>query len=115
MTELERRARIADALRAESGEVKRWWWLSFCDPRRPKGSQFLGVAIVRGRGMGTAVAEAHKRGCNPGGEVQGLSLPPWATPPKTHVNRLLAKAEIDELKPVWKAQKKAPPGPSGTE
>jgi hypothetical protein len=27
----------------------RWWWLCFCDPAKPGGEQFLGVAIVQGR------------------------------------------------------------------
>ena len=31
-----------------------WWWLSFCDPDKPRGSQFLGVVIVRGESMGAA-------------------------------------------------------------
>lgn len=50
------------------------WWLSFCDARRPKGSQFLGACCVMGDDFTGAVRSAHLHGCNPGGEVQGLKI-----------------------------------------
>lgn len=51
-------------------------WLSFCDPHRPKGSRFLGVAIVPGAEVITAARVAWALGCNPGGEVEGRAIPP---------------------------------------
>lgn len=51
------------------------WWLSFCDADRPKGAQFLGACIVPGIDMISAVKEAHRLGCNPGGAVKGFQIP----------------------------------------
>jgi hypothetical protein len=45
------------------------FWLSFCDDERPKGSQFLGVAIVHGIDPIDAVGAAWALGINPGGQV----------------------------------------------
>jgi hypothetical protein len=44
------------------------FWMSFCDPELPKGSQFLGVAIVEAEAERTAIATAWDNDCNPGGE-----------------------------------------------
>lgn len=52
-----------------------WWWLSFCDPKRPEGAQLLGVTIVEGKTFLGAVMRAHALGCNPGGEVEGRQIP----------------------------------------
>jgi len=71
----------------------RWWWLSFADERRPEGQQFLGACMVQAWGMGTAVAEAHRRKLNPGGEVIGLAIPDGAPEPLPEwTNRLLTRA-----------------------
>lgn len=68
-------ARLDELLMEEAAESPSWWWLSFCDPARPKGEQFLGVAIVRAGGVVSAAAEAGRLGINPGGEVAGADLP----------------------------------------
>lgn len=86
------------------------WWLSFCDPARPPGSQFLGVAIVEpdfvsglpgseGAELVSACAAAHRLGCNPGGEVQGHPLPDHIA---EHIgpawrNRLLTRSQAESL------------------
>ena len=46
-----------------------WWYLSFCDPLLPRGTQFLGACFCRGRDQRQAVQAAWNLGCNPGGEV----------------------------------------------
>lgn len=51
------------------------WWLSFADPTRPTGSQFLGAALVEGQSLLDAAQTAWILGCNPGGEVGGVELP----------------------------------------
>lgn len=51
------------------------YWLSFCDPKLPKGSQFLGVAIVSASTMPDAIIKSWADATNPGGEVQGVKLP----------------------------------------
>jgi hypothetical protein len=52
------------------------WWLSFCDGKRPVGSQFLGACVVSGCCMVDAVQTAHLNGVNPGGEVMGHPIEP---------------------------------------
>lgn len=72
-----------------------WWWLSFCDPDKPRGSQFLGVVIVRGESMVEAVLTAHRLGINPGGSVMGAAfkgLGDW-TVPEEFADRLLSRED----------------------
>ncbi len=45
------------------------WWCSFCDPRKPRGEQFLGLCIVEAVDQISAVRVTHALGINPGGEV----------------------------------------------
>lgn len=47
------------------------WWLSFCDPKKPEGSQFLGACVVPAGTFLDAVLHSRAFGCNPGGECQG--------------------------------------------
>lgn len=44
-------------------------WLSFADPDRPQGDQFLGVSIVEADNLFEAICAAREQGINPGGEV----------------------------------------------
>jgi len=71
------------------------WWLSFADPNRPQGRQFLGAAIVRALDFVGAVSSAHALECNPGGEVKGLELPRDLEEriPKDYVGVLLSKEQ----------------------
>ncbi len=74
------------------------WWLSFCDTRRPEGSQFLGASIVEGGdNIGEAITLAHLLGCNPGGEVQGFPVPDVAAARVSGKwrHRLLTRAECE--------------------
>lgn len=74
-------------------------WLSFCDPDRPKGTQFLGAAIVEGENFLVAVMNAHALGCNPGGEVQGHTVAACVAPLiRAHwIGRLLTREECAAL------------------
>jgi len=72
-------------------------WLSFADGSLPEGSQFLGVVIVEAWSFLDAVMQAHRRGINPGGEVQGVEIPRALEIPAEYVNRLLSRAECEEL------------------
>lgn len=74
-----------------------WIYLSFADGSLPKGTQFLGGVIVQAHGVGDAAWQAHQRGINPGGEVMGMIAAPGVVPPERFCNRLLTKAEIDEM------------------
>lgn len=70
------------------------FWLSFADPGRPKGTQFLGVAIVVADDFLTAVRKAHALGINPGGEVQGAGTA--LLPASKYLDRLLTKEEAEK-------------------
>src|ERR1700723_220414 len=69
------RKKIAEMLRDEMGDPEEYWWLSFCDPDKPKGTQFLGVIIVKAHGITDALTKCNAMLINPGGEVSGLTLP----------------------------------------
>ncbi len=77
--------------------MTKWWWLSFCDGQRPRGSQLLGVCVVQGDGLMGAIQEAHRLGCNPGGEVLGTPIRKgeWL-PKKKWRGRLLTRAQAEE-------------------
>ena len=72
------------------------FWLSFCDRDRPKGKQFLGVALVEANNLPDAITATWERGCNPGGEVLSLEVPETeASRVRPYLNRLLSKAEAE--------------------
>lgn len=48
------------------------WWLSFADPH----GKNLGVCVVDAEDIEQAAQVAWQYGCNPGGEVFGLPVPP---------------------------------------
>jgi hypothetical protein len=75
------------------------WWLSFCDDKRPTGSQFLGAAIIPGLDMTDAVVSAHALGVNPGGEVVGMAIDRerFQRVPKRYLHRLLSREECEAL------------------
>ena len=77
--------------------MAKWWWLSFCDERRPRGDRFLGVCIVQGDELADAIQEAWRLGCNPGGEVLGFPIlrGEWQ-PKKKWRGRLLTRAQAEE-------------------
>lgn len=53
-----------------------WWWFSFADPERPKGSQFLGVCLLTAADFVSALLKSKAFGINPGGEVMGFAIAP---------------------------------------
>lgn len=79
-------------------EARKVFWLSFCDPERAEGSQFLGACMVDVTGeeaeaaaievmlrfpfaqegaewITAATRKAHSLGCNPGGEIATAEVP----------------------------------------
>lgn len=46
-----------------------FYYLSFCDPNKPKGSQFLGACVVEAHDERGAYLRATALGINPGGEI----------------------------------------------
>jgi hypothetical protein len=89
------------------------WWVSFCDPERETGTQFLGACIVDdddagvlGKIMGdicAAVSAASANGCNPGGEAMGIQVPDDVAPriAREWRNRLLTREECEEFDRVY--------------
>ena len=78
-----------------------YFWLSFADPDKPRGKQFLGGCVIEAESFPGAITEAHRLGCNPGGEVMGGMIEEqWERnigEGKYPVGVLLAKSMIDEL------------------
>lgn len=85
------------------------WWLSFCDPKRPSGTQFLGACIVGGDNIAAAARNAHVFGCNPGGEVMGMEVPGHLAHfvDDAWKKRLLTKAECDAFDEAMIAKQEA--------
>ena len=85
----------------EPDQVTIWVWLSFADPHKPRGQQFLGAAIVEASGrdgreiMRSAMDRAWKLGINPGGSVMPQQVDPKSFP-EDCLNRLLSRNEIIE-------------------
>ena len=72
-----------------------WFWLSFADPDKPKGEQYLGVVIVQGINPRDAHMRSHELGLNPGGEMIAMRMD--HEPDEQYVNRILTEAEAREL------------------
>jgi hypothetical protein len=69
------------------------WYLSFATTER-----FLGAAVIEAHEMLDAVAEAHRLGINPGGEVLGVPVPEeHEAEARTVMNRLLSRADMVKL------------------
>lgn len=94
MTEEQTQTRTHELLAKEKAENRtRILWLSFCDPEKTKGSQFLGVIITEALGLLHAIHKTWDFGINPGGEV--LSTEVKNVPHLEQVrDRLLSKAEL---------------------
>ena len=71
-----------------------WWWLSFADGEKPKGEQFLGVAVVKAINVTEAIREAWRLGINPGGECAFQELA--KAPPRNIRRRLLSREEASK-------------------
>lgn len=69
------REAIAELMKQEMNEPENFWWLSFCDPDKPPGTQFLGCIVVRAHGLTDALTKCNAMMINPGGEVKGLQIP----------------------------------------
>ena len=88
---------VRSILGEEMVEPEGQWWLSFADADLPEGSQFLGVAIVKARGIASAAQTAHRLGINPGGEVMGMQVPQGKQIPSEYCNHLLTRTEAESV------------------
>lgn len=80
------------------------YWLSFADPDREPGTQFLGVSIIKAETFLDAVIKARRLGCNPGGEVLSYTLPDNITVPGDKFDRLMQRPELELLEVTFAAQ-----------
>jgi|SRR5580765_5989839 len=96
------------------------FWLSFTDPDRPKGEQFLGVAIIdvteadaalaaaivaarhphaqpSANWIAAAIQRAWDTRCNPGGEIMSIDVTGEHEAEKAPHHCLLSRADLREL------------------
>jgi len=93
MTPEQFQARKRQLIDQERKNQPGWWWLSFARP-----NEFVGVAIVQGQGMVTAIDRANRLRLNPFDcEVAGWEIPPENVPPVEARDRLLSKVELQRL------------------
>lgn len=90
--------RYLEVLSSEFNNLESLLWLSFCDSDRPKGQQFLGVIIIRAKGLAHAMLATNRLGINPGGEVQMVRILPQHEHKvdPTHLVRLLSRQDLIE-------------------
>ena len=87
-----------------------WFYLSFADPQKPSGEQFLGAAYVNADGeqIVDVMSRLSAIGINPGGEI--LIAGPIGEEeiddylPQENRERLLTRAEIKEMDDVVNAR-----------
>ena len=90
-----------DQNRSRDGSVSdtqppHFWYLSFADPEKPEGQQWLGACAVQANGFLDAVCAATLHGCNPGGQAIGWDLGDWAPVPADFMNRVLSLDDLAE-------------------
>lgn len=74
------------------------WWLSFINPTKQRGSQFLGVVILDADSLGHAIQRAWQLKINPGGECMGIELPEEARAEHApYMDRLLTEEEAMQI------------------
>lgn len=94
LNKAERKKRFDDLLRIERlNNVERVMWLSFCDPEKPKGSQFLGVIVINALGLSDAILKTHALGINPNGAILSLMMDDDEIKPE-HFNKLLSAKQL---------------------
>lgn len=78
-----------------------WFYLSFADPRKPTGEQFLGAAYVRASTANAAFLRSHYLQINPGGEIKlGGPIPDERIDERvseTDRERLLSRDELGQV------------------
>lgn len=78
--------------------MKSLWYMSFCDPRKPKGQQFLGALILEAHSFEEALIISHLTKLNPGGEIQYFEIYEEAREfCHPYMNRLMQRAEAESI------------------
>jgi len=72
------------------------YYMSFCDPDKPEGKQYLGSIIIDGADVKDALKNSRIFSINPGGEVMFIDITKVTDKIKsTHKYRLLNEEEVD--------------------
>lgn len=91
--------------------MSKYYWLSFADAAKPKGTQFLGALIIEGATLAAAIKAAHIMGLNPGGEIQAQAFETTDPQGKELLEKwkekLLTKDECWTLDPLMAGHVKA--------
>lgn len=78
------------------------FWMSFTDPDKPEGQQFLGGCLVDGATMEEALTNSHALGINPGGAVKTVGpIPREQVPLGGRFNALLSREDLIAMGPDW--------------
>jgi hypothetical protein len=81
-----------------------YWWMSFCDPEKPKGQKFLGALVIRADDHFEMMKRSWMLELNPGGEVAFFEIPKQYEERIPHdwiETRLLTKNECEEFEHRW--------------
>ena len=76
-----------------------FYYLSFCDTDKPKGTQFLGATVVEASDPSDMLTKTHLNGTNPGGEVEFMELDLESAdelpePARSYLNRFVPREEV---------------------
>jgi len=61
--------KFEERLKEEAANPEACLWMSFCDPTKPSGEQFIGVVVTYAKGMIHAIDKLNRLDINPGGDV----------------------------------------------
>ena len=81
----------------EPAEDAPLWMMSFCDPDRPAGTQYLGGAVIQAPTLAAAITRSHVLKVNPGGEVATAGPLPAAWIGPEWRDRLLTREEVEAI------------------
>lgn len=84
--------RVAEVFAEERAQPMQWFYLSFAGEEG-----FRGAAIVEARGIAGAVSRCNVLQINPHGEVMGVPIGDAAKVPPDARDRLLSKAELEQM------------------
>lgn len=88
------RKRFNEILKDEAKKNKEiCLWMSFRDTKKPKGSRFLGVIIIKTLGLSHAIKKTHELGINPNGDIRSCEVNPSAYE-KKHFDVLLSESDL---------------------
>ena len=74
--------------------MNKYLWMSFCDPLKQKGTQFLGVVLTKELILANAIDYLWEIDVNPGGEISAIEFESDDDFIKSKVDRLLNGSDL---------------------